>query len=54
MDMRVARGEHFGPVLSVLKWKAREAGIAMTHASEYGLASAVWTHGPRAAMMFTR
>ena len=54
MDMRVAREEIFGPIVSVLKWKTQEQAIAMANATEYGLGSSVWTHDLKAAMSFVR
>lgn len=54
MNMRVAREEIFGPILSVLKWRTREEAIAMANATEYGLVSGVWTHDLKVAMAFVR
>jgi acyl-CoA reductase-like NAD-dependent aldehyde dehydrogenase len=54
MSMRVAREEIFGPILSILKWKTQEEAIAMANATEYGLASGVWTHDLKVAMTFAR
>ena len=42
-QMRVAREEIFGPVLSILRWAEVEEVIAMANAVEYGLTAAVWT-----------
>jgi acyl-CoA reductase-like NAD-dependent aldehyde dehydrogenase len=54
MDMRIAREEIFGPVLSVLKWRTEEEAIAMANATEYGLASGVWTRDLKTAMNMVR
>ena len=54
MDMRVAREEIFGPVLSILKWRTQEEAIAMANATEYGLTAGVWTHDLKLAMSFVR
>jgi betaine-aldehyde dehydrogenase len=54
MDMRVAREEIFGPILSVLKWRTPEEAIAMANATEYGLTAGVWTHDLKLAMSFVR
>ena len=54
MDMRVAREEIFGPVLSILKWRTPEEAIAMANATEYGLTAGVWTHDLKLAMRFVR
>jgi acyl-CoA reductase-like NAD-dependent aldehyde dehydrogenase len=42
-DMRIAREEIFGPVLSVLAFRTEEQAIALANDSTYGLAAAVWT-----------
>jgi betaine-aldehyde dehydrogenase len=54
MNMRVAREEIFGPVLSILKWRTPEEAIAMANATEYGLTAGVWTHDLKLAMRFVR
>jgi acyl-CoA reductase-like NAD-dependent aldehyde dehydrogenase len=54
MAMRVAREEIFGPILSVLKWRTEDEAIAMANATEYGLASGVWTHDLPTAMRFAK
>lgn len=54
MDMRVAREEIFGPILSILKWRTQDEAIAMANATEYGLASGVWTNDLKVAMTFAR
>jgi acyl-CoA reductase-like NAD-dependent aldehyde dehydrogenase len=54
MNMRVAREEIFGPILSILKWRTEDEAIAMANATEYGLASGVWTHDLTTAMNFAR
>ena len=42
-DMRIAKEEIFGPVVSIIKFKTEEDVIAMANDSEYGLGGAVWT-----------
>jgi len=42
-DMRIAREEIFGPVLSVIKFSTEEEAIQIANDSDYGLGAAVWT-----------
>ncbi len=42
-DMRIARDEIFGPVLSVLKFKSEDELIRRANDTNFGLAAAVWT-----------
>lgn len=42
-DMRIAREEIFGPVLSVIKVKDENEAIKVANASAYGLAGGVWS-----------
>ena len=42
-DMRLAKEEIFGPVLSILKWKDEETLFEQVNAVEYGLTSSIWT-----------
>jgi 4-guanidinobutyraldehyde dehydrogenase/NAD-dependent aldehyde dehydrogenase len=43
MDMRIAREEVFGPVLSALTFKSLNEAVKMANDVMYGLAAAVWT-----------
>ncbi|WP_239377540.1 aldehyde dehydrogenase [Frankia sp. Cj5] len=43
-DMRIAREEIFGPVMSVLEFGSEEEAIAIANDTEYGLAAGVWTN----------
>jgi betaine-aldehyde dehydrogenase len=43
-DMRIAREEIFGPVLSVLKWEDERSMLKEVNALDYGLTAAIFTH----------
>jgi len=43
-DMRIAREEIFGPVLSVIGFKDAAEAVAIANDSIYGLAGAVWSN----------
>ncbi len=43
MDMRIAREEVFGPVLSALTFRSLNEAVKMANDVMYGLAAAVWT-----------
>lgn len=42
-DMKIAREEIFGPVLSVIKYSELDEAIAIANDSNYGLSAGVWT-----------
>jgi betaine-aldehyde dehydrogenase len=43
-DMRIAREEIFGPVVSVLRWSDEDDVVARANALDYGLTASIWTH----------
>jgi betaine-aldehyde dehydrogenase len=43
MDMRIAKEEIFGPVLSVLRWRDEEEMFEQVNRVEYGLTAAIYT-----------
>jgi betaine-aldehyde dehydrogenase len=43
MNMRIAREEVFGPVLSILRWQDETDMLRQVNQVEYGLTCAVWT-----------
>lgn len=42
-EMRIAREEVFGPVASLISFRDETDALRIAHATEYGLAAAVWT-----------
>jgi acyl-CoA reductase-like NAD-dependent aldehyde dehydrogenase len=53
-DMRLAREEVFGPVLSVFKWDDIDDALAIGNSLEFGLSGAVWTRDISAALNTAR
>lgn len=48
-EMRIAREEIFGPVLSVLRWDDEAAMVRAVNALDYGLTCSIWTNDLAAA-----
>jgi betaine-aldehyde dehydrogenase len=43
-DMRIAREEIFGPVVSILRWSGEDELVGRVNALDYGLTASIWTH----------
>jgi betaine-aldehyde dehydrogenase len=44
MNMRIAKEEIFGPVLSILKWSDEAKMLEQVNQVEYGLTCSIWTN----------
>lgn len=53
-DMRIAREEVFGPVLSVIPFDTEEEALAIANDSPYGLAAGIWTSDLARTLRMTR
>lgn len=53
-DMRLAREEIFGPVLSIIPFDDEEEAVAIGNATAFGLASGVWTRDISRALRMIR
>jgi betaine-aldehyde dehydrogenase len=53
-DMRIAKEEIFGPVLSVMRWSDEDQMIEAVNSVDYGLSGSVWTNDLAAAHRVAR
>ncbi|PZO80289.1 MAG: sorbosone dehydrogenase [Mesorhizobium amorphae] len=53
-DMRIAREEIFGPVLSTIGFKTADEAVALANDSDYGLSATVWSQNLENAMQTIR
>jgi gamma-glutamyl-gamma-aminobutyraldehyde dehydrogenase len=53
-EMRIAREEIFGPVLSVIEFDGEEEAIAIANDTDYGLAASLYTENVRTAHRMAR
>jgi acyl-CoA reductase-like NAD-dependent aldehyde dehydrogenase len=53
-NMRIAREEIFGPVLSVFSWKDEKEALALANSTEYGLTASIFTNDLKTAFRAAR
>ncbi|MDB5730045.1 MAG: aldehyde dehydrogenase [Noviherbaspirillum sp.] len=53
-NMRIAREEIFGPVLSVFSWRDEAEALALANSTEYGLTASIWTNDIKTALRMAR
>jgi acyl-CoA reductase-like NAD-dependent aldehyde dehydrogenase len=53
-DMRVAREEIFGPVLTILPYRDDDEAVALANGTDFGLSGAVWSGDPDRAEAVAR
>jgi betaine-aldehyde dehydrogenase len=53
-NMRIAREEIFGPVLSVFRWKDEKEAFALANGTEYGLTASIFTNDIKTAFRAAR
>jgi gamma-glutamyl-gamma-aminobutyraldehyde dehydrogenase len=53
-DMKIAREEIFGPVMSIIRFQTEEQAIALANDSSFGLQASVWSHNVNRAHRVAR
>jgi len=53
-DMRLAREEVFGPILSVIRWSTEDEVVDIANSTEFGLTAAIWTNDIHRALRTAR
>jgi len=53
-NMKIAREEIFGPVLSVFSWRDEDEAMALANATEYGLTASIFTNDIKTAFRAAR
>lgn len=53
-NMRIAREEVFGPILSVLRWRTEEEAVEIANGTEFGLTASIWTNDIHSALRTAR
>jgi acyl-CoA reductase-like NAD-dependent aldehyde dehydrogenase len=53
-DMRIAREEIFGPVLSVFRWDKVDDVMKLANSTDYGLTASIWTNDLKTALNAAR
>lgn len=53
-NMRIAREEVFGPILSVLRWNTEDEAVDIANSTEFGLTASIWTNDIHRALRTAR
>jgi acyl-CoA reductase-like NAD-dependent aldehyde dehydrogenase len=53
-QMRLAREEVFGPILSIMRWSTEDEVVNLANSTEFGLTAAIWTNDIHRALRTAR